>query len=486
MTTRITAAGTAFLAFATWPGLAHAHAFGARYDLPLPLSLYLAGAGGTVAVTFLLLALFRRKSTGRAYNWDVALPGLASVVGGPGILRTVKALSVAIFVIILLTGLVGRQNTIHNLAPTLVWVIWWVGFTFFVCLVGNAWPAINPWTAVFDGFSSLFDRPTANPARDARFTLPQGIAHWPSVVGLMLFAWLELVSTAGEMPRRLACVIIVYSAITWTGMILYGRDRWLETGEPFHLYFGVLGRFAPLAIEGGQLVLRTFGAGLLTNRPVHVSMTLFVIVILSTVTFDGFVETPAWAGFLEWASESRGLRPVLLWLQACGVDLLGALKTIAFLLCVGLFFGVFRLFCAMSRALAGNTVTTSQLVNTLVFSLAPIAIAYHVSHYLSYLLLAGQLIIPLASDPFGWGWNLFGTAGYSMDIGIINAATVWYVALAAIVTGHVIAIWLAHEMALSLYGSARKALLSQIPMLMLMVLYTMSSLWILSQPITEF
>ena len=54
-----------------------------------------------------------------------------------------------------------------------------------------------------------------------------------------------------------------------------------------------------------------------------------------------------------------------------------------------------------------------------------------------------------------------------------------------IVLGHVIAVYLAHLRAGERFKTARNALLSQYPMLLLMVAYTMTSLWILAQPITE-
>ena len=124
-----------------------------------------------------------------------------------------------------------------------------------------------------------------------------------------------------------------------------------------------------------------------------------------------------------------------------------------------------------------------EIAGLFVLSLVPIAIAYHLAHYLSYLLVAGQLVIPIASDPFGLGWNLFASAGYKTDIAIIGAKTVWYTAVIAIVLGHVFAVWVAHIVALQVFDGARRALQSQYPFLVLMVLYTMVSLWILAQPI---
>jgi hypothetical protein len=120
-----------------------------------------------------------------------------------------------------------------------------------------------------------------------------------------------------------------------------------------------------------------------------------------------------------------------------------------------------------------------------VLSLVPIAIAYHLAHYFSLLAIAGQFIIPLASDPFGYGWDLFGTTLYRIDIGLVDARFIWYLAVAAIVIGHIIAVWIGHVTAYGVFHEPRAARRSQYPMLALMIGYTMLSLWILAQPIVE-
>ena len=118
-----------------------------------------------------------------------------------------------------------------------------------------------------------------------------------------------------------------------------------------------------------------------------------------------------------------------------------------------------------------------------VLTLVPIAIAYHLAHYLSFLLMACQYLIPLASDPFGFGWDLFGTTLYVVRISVVDAQFIWYASVAAIVAGHVAAVYLAHVMAMRVYTDKRAALRSQYPMLLLMIGYTMVSLWIIAQPI---
>jgi hypothetical protein len=121
------------------------------------------------------------------------------------------------------------------------------------------------------------------------------------------------------------------------------------------------------------------------------------------------------------------------------------------------------------------------LASAYVYSLVPIAIVYQVAHYYTYLLIQGQTLIRLVSDPFGWGWNLFGTAEYKPNASFIDPTFVWYSQIVLIIAGHVTAIYLAHVAALRLLKDPRLAMRSQYPVLGLMVLYTMFSLWLLSQ-----
>ena len=67
-----------------------------------------------------------------------------------------------------------------------------------------------------------------------------------------------------------------------------------------------------------------------------------------------------------------------------------------------------------------------------------------------------------------------------MNIAIVNSKFVWYLSVSAIVLGHIIAVYLAHQVSFDVFRQRRHALASQYPMLALMVLYTMVSLWIIA------
>jgi hypothetical protein len=203
-------------------------------------------------------------------------------------------------------------------------------------------------------------------------------------------------------------------------------------------------------------------------------MVAFVLVLLSTVTFDGFTATPAWEAI------HRALAPALG--RPGGISGLGTAGLLAF---PALFLGVYGVFSAGMARAAGVPGATGRVARAFVFSLVPIAIGYHLAHYFTFLLIQGQRIIPLASDPLGLGWDLLGTAAHQPDIGIVGARFAWYTAVTAIVVGHIMAVYVAHVIALREFPSRRRALASQYPMLVLMLGYTMVSLWILAQPIVE-
>src|SRR5262249_49386391 len=140
---------------------------------------------------------------------------------------------------------------------------------------------------------------------------------------------------------------------------------------------------------------------------------------------------------------------------------------------------------ALMSVVTDRRLSPFAMAKSFAFTLVPIAIGYHLAHYLTFLLIQGQRIIPLASDPFGFGWDLFGTAGYRVDIAILGARFAWFAAVIAILLGHVAAVYLAHLKAMQTFGARSAALRSQVPLTALMVVYTFVSLSILAEPIVE-
>jgi hypothetical protein len=504
-----------------WPATALAHGFAKRYDLPIPLWLYLAGAGATVAVSFVLLAVFvkDRLSAGPPRVPSILLPAAGRFLSCPWVVAPLKAFSVGMLFLIIVAGFIGNEDPYRNIGPTFVWVIWWVGMMFVNTFVGDLWAVVNPWNAVFAGAERLARLIKPDARLSLQIPYPDGLGVWPAVALFLAFAWLELVWGEGEEPVKLAQMVAAYSVLTWAGMAVFGRRTWLDRGEAFTAVFTVFARFAPLAFHArgvgaaaacphgreaaaGEvagcaacfedaarndraLVLRLPGAGLSTTAALPVSAAWLVAVLLATVTFDGVLVTPPWTAYYTFFKELPALKPI--WEADWMTLALGfyILATPPLLLFPVLFAGVFLVACRMVKTVTGDARSTPVLARHFALTVVPIAIAYHTAHYLAYLLLTGQYFIPTMSDPFGVGWDLFGTASFKPDIALIDAKFAWYTAVVAIVAGHVIAVFLAHVKAIQLYSARQRALISQLPMLTLMVGYTMLSLWIISQPTVQ-
>ncbi|MBI4313052.1 MAG: hypothetical protein HY681_14930 [Chloroflexi bacterium] len=513
---------------------AYAHGFGGRLESPLPVGLSLAAAAAAVALSFVIVSLFVRPSRlSSAYpRYDLLrLRWFRLTLANRWTVRAARALSVSLLALVVSTGVFGDQNPARNFAPTFVWILWWIGLAFLTPFVGNLWAVLNPWKAIYEGLEALFMRGRGPLSVGLQYPRKAGV--WPAVALFLAFAWVENVSPFAATPLQITRMALAYSLITWTGMLVFGKQVWLHYGEAFNVFYGFLARFAPtelrvtdravcdacpldcreesecvncsscwersVAVEeksrrlapsrrgprgkgllllepARQFNLRPFALSLARGERVGWDRVVFVLLMLATVSFDGLSATPVWSAAAGKAGDLlsvTGSADALL-VQTLGLAVLPGMFTLAYL-------G----FAYLIGAFAGEGRSVGVAAKGFVYSLIPIALAYHLSHFLGVLVFQGLRIIPLASDPYGFGWDLFGTAGYAVTGTFITTKVLWYFSVGAIVLGHIISVYLAHVAALRLFQGHRQALRSQYPMLLLMVGYTVSSLWILAQPIVK-
>jgi len=283
---------------------AFAHAFGARYELPVPVWLFIVGGALTVTLTFLFIAVFVRADAGRyaATGRDISETPFGRFLCHPALRATARAAAAFAVAIVVAAGFIGSPDPNHNIAPTLVWIVWWVGFSYIVMLIGNPWPIINPWRSAFDWAAALRRRVAPDPGPAAPKPYPERLAAWPSVVTLLLFGWLELIFPFSSRPLVIALLVIVYSGFTWAGMRRYGPDAWLGNADPFHLVFDIFSRFAPIAMAGdgagakSGVTIRPYAVGLFRrgHDAVSTSVMCLVLAMLAIVLFDGLLGSGHW------------------------------------------------------------------------------------------------------------------------------------------------------------------------------------------------
>lgn len=369
--------------------------------------------------------------------------------------------SAALIVLLIVAGWAGPHDPAENLLPLGVWTLWWVIIVLLHPLFGNLWAALNPFT----GLHALL-RVRAPP-----LAYPQGLSYWPALFIFLAFAWFQLVYRSPEDPDTLAMVVSVYLVATLVAVLLFGPAQWLGRADPFAVFFSQLGAAAPIGAGGA----RPPGLGLLTLSPLPLSGMLFVLLTLSSISFDGFANTFLWLS-------SAGVNPLdypgrTAMMAANSAGLIASFLALAV---------AYALSVAAGWAWAGRPGTLSPLRGRLVYSLIPISIAYHFAHYLPDTLVNLQYLAKALNDPLEAGADLLGLADWEVTTSFLNTASgalaIFSIQTGAVVIGHIAGVAVAHGIAIESGLDQVDTLKLEAPLGLLMVAYTAFGLWLLAAP----
>ena len=435
---------------------AHAHASDRAFVLLLPTEYYLAGGTLAVAASAAVLAFVPARRLLRLAAMQ------SRVFEIPSVLAALASLaSFAILLLLVIAGLTGSRDPLANPLPLAVWTLWWVGFTLLVAAAGNLWIFVNPWSGAYRLVSG-FLRSTPP------FAYPAWLGYWPAVLLFLAFAWFELVYPAPDDPGVLAVAVIVYWSLTMFAILLFGEPAWLARGEPFSVLFRYLGGLSPMNFQRGGSCPRlrvtcsfSFpGARLAFSEALPASGVLLILLALASVSFDGLSKTFWWLGL-------NGINP----LEHPGRTVLMARNTLGLLLTWAVLTSVYLL-CARGRA------------GRAVFSIMPIALAYHFSHYLTALLVNGQYAWRALADPFATGRNWLGLDPGHVTTSFLgnreSVTVIWNLQAGSIVACHILAVLLARL----IFAETSKAPgVGELPLAAAMVLYTLFGLWLMSTPV---
>lgn len=466
-----------------WPALASAHGFGALYNLPVPFWLYGWSAAAAVILSFMVACLFL-TGAGRAAqprSIDLSQGRFAAAMRWlrPGL----QVVAVLLLGLCMATGFWGNRDPVRNFSMPFFWIIFVLLVPYLTVLLGNFYAVLSPWQALASGVARLrrgFGR--------GRVAYPAALGDWPALALYLGFIWFELFGHGT--PADLAKFLAGYTVLNLIGVWLIGARAWFRHCEFFAVFMRLLAVMAPVRVVPGDrkpLQLRWPLAGLLQARPDHLSTVVFALAMLSTTAFDGLKATQWWVA-LFWND------PTGLLTQWAGAEPIRAIPTVQpiyrvwgtlwLLASPFLYFALYLLAVWLAKWLSRSPRSVRQLALDFGYTLLPIAVVYHLTHYATLLLSHGLKVISLASDPFGWRWNLFGTL-HSFRAPILpDMGVVWHSQVGLILAGHIISIWVAHRIALGVFETRRQAMLSQLPMLVMMVAFTVAGLWILAQPLT--
>ncbi|MDX6257196.1 MAG: hypothetical protein QOJ11_3530 [Frankiales bacterium] len=449
-----------------------AHAFGARYDLPIPLKLFVLGGAVVVVLSFLVA---ERRSVDTARTEPTEDSAFVRPLSRSGVVGAGVGLLVLAFLIIV--GITGSQVISENIVPTSFWLIVWIIVPLTCGIFGDWTQALNPFAAL----AKLFDRPGL---RRAVLGSAEPVA-WPARLGWWPAAALYFVTACGELifnktavqPRVTAIALLVYALATAFLGLMFGRS-WLTRGEMFSVLFATWGRLG--FFRFGAVGRRGFAGGLDAPFEPSPSRTAFVLLLLVSVNFDGLISTPHWNTIKSDLS-----------LAAPGKS--GQLEAFSVAVFLAIAVAVFAVFGTFAYAAARAAGSRSRLVPSLADllpSMLPIAFGYLIAHNLQYVLINSQLMLPLVGNPIGkesWPIHLpypFND-NFEPHLAFLPNSFYWYAGVVVIVAVHVVAVVIAHRH-LTLRSKARAdARRGEYRWLVAMVAYTMLSLWLIAQPLVK-
>ena len=435
-----------------------AHGIGGAKDLPIPAAYAMLGAGVALAVSFVVLAVAWRSPRFDAARKGRPLPaGVASVLESRAFAVLLRVLGFAFFAYVVWAAVAG-PDLLTNPTFGVVYVLLWVGIVPMSLLFGPFYRSVNPLRTIH----LVFTRLTGGRPEEGLLRLPGWVGCWPAALGLLAFVWLELVFPESTYLSPVRLWFAAYIAIVIVGAALFGSD-WFEQADPFEAWSTLAGHLAVVGRTGedgdGPLVLRS-PLGNLDGVPVRPGLVGMVAVLFGSTAFDSFKDSNQWLQF------TQSVRVSATWLDLAAL--------LVFCAVVGVSFSVATMATGVQQGLARRT-----LPDRFAHSVVPIIVGYLVAHYLSYFVEVGQQTIAKLSDPMGTGANLLGTANLPVSYWLTGHPTfLAVVKVVAVVTGHVLGVIAAHDRAIKLLPK-RHQLTGQLPLLVVMVFYTVTGLYLL-------
>lgn len=449
-----------------YPEFTFAHAFGTLYNLPVPFWLYLYGGAATIIISFFIIGFFLQdtKPIMNRKPQDLTKTFYGKLICSFPLRYLLKGVSLFLFFLTIVSGFIGTDIAIFNFNMNFFWIFFMLGLTYLTIFLGNIWPILNPWKTLLEIAEALFHRPFTE-----RLSYPTWLSYSPALLFYLILIWLELISQTS--PFSLSLILSEYTLLTFLGVFFLGKQVWFQYADFFSVFFRLVGYISPFTYSKGRINLQLPFQELLKEKASHFSLLFFTIFMLSSTAYDGFRETkPAGEMF-------HGIQHVMNGLSFSQYEI------ILYFLTPLVFVLLYFTFIYLTKLVTHTSYSVKELSLRFAFSLIPIAVVYNIAHYYTLILTEGQNMIRLISDPFGKKWDLFGTAHYPINLKIVDAGFTWHAQVGLIVFGHIVAVYVAHIISLYTFKNQKKAILSQIPMLILMVTYTIFGLWILSQPL---
>lgn len=447
---------------------AYAHAAEQGFVLLLPTDVYITSGCLSVIASILFVSFVNERRLKLIFRikelWKTPSLEKAQIVTG--------AISTFVLFALIAVGFFGPRDPLGNPLTLFIWSAWWIGLVILQGIFGDIWRWINPWYGFYRLLFKVEEKPMIH--------LSEKLQQWPAVIMLLLFGIFMLADPAPSDPEHLAEIVLGYWLVTFAAMVVFGGQQWLGQGECFTLLMNLFAKLAPIQFER-RISIGFFGWAIQSMPKISVSMAVICLVLLGIGSFDGLNETFWWLGIL-------GINP----LEFPGKSAI-IFETISGLLSSNIFLILVFVICVWAGLkLANQRLEVNDHVGfrtgfvSFAPTILPIAFGYHFAHYLTAIMVDSQYLLIAMTDPLATGADYLGlgflqvTTGFFADQEIVRQ--IWLTQAAAVVGSHMLAVLLTHAIAAKLFQTKRTIILSEIPLSLFMIFYTLFGLWLLASP----
>lgn len=489
----------------------------------VPAWLYYAAVAIILIVSFTAFSLVKHQSDPLLYktydlmkwNWVRRLAFSRKFT------FLMQLFTVCIFLLVIATGLFGTQDSGRNLSTILTWTIWWIVLVLFILFAGKAWCFICPWDAI----ATWIDKLGLWRVRKSVFSLQK---KWPKALQniylatllFLILTWLELGWAVTTKPFVTAYLALAMLFMAIMSVVIFDKKAFCRYACLIGRISGLYALIAPVEVrprdrdicktcitkdcfngndkgyacptsqylgsmhkntyciqcmecvktcphDNATVQVRPFGVDLLKVNKSRFDEAALIIIMLAMTSFHGLTMTPDW--FWLVGKIEDGLSVGYISAFTIGMTLS--------LLAVALFYLVV---IWLTKKAGKNRFDFRELAIKNSYALLPIALFYHLAHNSMHFSMEGGKFVSVISDPFGWGWNLFGTSNWKIPM-LFSMDVVWWLQVLFIVIGHVWSLYIGHRLAIQMYGKNR-SLKMELPMVMAMIIYSIISLYLVAQP----